>query len=407
MAPYFARRAASRIATILYLIMTGKLRIDYHIKALWTYLESAMISIRGLLHRKNVLRRPNILLGLSLRCNVRCVFCLAHSEFITTETERISGVTWQVCRSTREDDLCLDFDIFKRIVDDMRYLNPLSVSLTDFGEPLLYPRIEEALAYLGTRLRSKRITTQVSTNGILLTRDLSIKLLAAGIDRINISLNAASADTYKIIHSVGDGVFDIVVQNINMLTALIETDRKPAATSVSFVLCKPNFNEIVDMVRLCAALKIKTANFRFMYYCKGKYEQLKHLILDETDKAALRSMIIEAMCEAKAKNVATNLVSLLNISRRKAEASFFPNSSHAYTCQIHANGTVTPYDFPYVVGDVKKDSIANIWYSPIYMDFRNSVLTKVLGKDSISTIPFCSRCDYSAKEKDENCCVIF
>ena len=69
------------------------------------------------------------------------------------------------------------------------------VSITG-GEPLLYPHLENLIIFLRSLSDLRELT--LTTNGILLP-DKSVMLRRAGIDRVNVSLEAASDEIYRQI----------------------------------------------------------------------------------------------------------------------------------------------------------------------------------------------------------------
>lgn len=75
----------------------------------------------------------------------------------------------------------MDFGLFKSIIDECSFYGPRSFSLHLFGEPLLYPKILEAIRYI--KERNKRNTILLTTNGTLLNKFIS-DLMGLGIDRI-------------------------------------------------------------------------------------------------------------------------------------------------------------------------------------------------------------------------------
>lgn len=60
----------------------------------------------------------------------------------------------------------MDFGLFRKIIDEASGYGPRSFSLHLFGEPLLYPRIFEAVRYI--KERNSRNTVLLTTNGTLL-----------------------------------------------------------------------------------------------------------------------------------------------------------------------------------------------------------------------------------------------
>lgn len=72
----------------------------------------------------------------------------------------------------------MDFELFRKIIDEAGRYGPRSFSLHLFGEPLLYPRIFEAVRYI--KKRNSRNTVLFTTNGILIN-DCIDDFLSCGI----------------------------------------------------------------------------------------------------------------------------------------------------------------------------------------------------------------------------------
>lgn len=75
----------------------------------------------------------------------------------------------------------MDFELFKQIVDECSLHGQRSFSLHLFGEPLLYPKIIEAIRYIKTK--NKRHTVLLTTNGTLLNK-FAREIEEAGTDRV-------------------------------------------------------------------------------------------------------------------------------------------------------------------------------------------------------------------------------
>ncbi len=145
------------------------------------------------LFRKRIYKKSfvdGIVIELTDLCNLRCSYCPKGHGI---------GV----------DGDHMDFDLFKNILDQAIQLTPMrNVVLTGFGEPLLYPRIIEAVKYAKEK-GAERIF--ITTNGILLNDSVGKKLLNAGLTDITISVNAFSREKYMEINRADK--YDEVVAN--------------------------------------------------------------------------------------------------------------------------------------------------------------------------------------------------
>jgi MoaA/NifB/PqqE/SkfB family radical SAM enzyme len=135
-------------------------------------------------------------------CNFQCQFCPSGNKKLLKEVHRTPKI--------------MDFDLYKKIIDDIcAFDEPLKVlRLYKDGEPLLNPRFTEMIAYAKRRGCAKSIDT--TTNGSLLKHEFNQRLIDAGIDRINISVEGVTAEHYRTFSRYSLD-FDSFVANIRDL----------------------------------------------------------------------------------------------------------------------------------------------------------------------------------------------
>jgi wyosine [tRNA(Phe)-imidazoG37] synthetase (radical SAM superfamily) len=141
----------------------------------------------------------------------------------------------------------MDFALFTIIMDEACSLLPLKqVVLTGFGEPLLYPRLEEAIAYIKNKNPSIRVI--FTTNGILLTPERTKRILAAGLDQLTISLNAVSREQYKEFTKFD--YYEQIVNNTRALLALVNEGRYNTKVYVQ-VMAGLNTEKDIEAFKTC------------------------------------------------------------------------------------------------------------------------------------------------------------
>lgn len=117
------------------------------------------------------------------KCNFQCKFCPTGNRDLMHRTKgRNFGP--------------MDFDLYKKIIDDIcEFDQPIKVlRLYKDGEPLLNPRFADMVRYAKGKGCCCRIDT--TTNASLLTREKSLAIIDAGLDRINISVEGVNAGQY-------------------------------------------------------------------------------------------------------------------------------------------------------------------------------------------------------------------
>ena len=137
-------------------------------------------------------------------CNFQCTFCPTGDRALIKSTGRWQGR--------------LDFDVYKKVIDDLgEFDQPLKVlRLYKEGEPLLHTRFADMVAYAKQSGHVQYIDT--TTNGYLLTPEKVGPIIDAGIDRINISVDGMnSAQFWEFTKTRVD--FDRFVANIRHLYA--------------------------------------------------------------------------------------------------------------------------------------------------------------------------------------------
>ncbi|MBI2571080.1 MAG: radical SAM protein [Candidatus Schekmanbacteria bacterium] len=130
-----------------------------------------------------------------------------------------------------------------------------TVSLHGVGEPLTNPRIRElveAIDHDDTYL-------SLCSNGILLNERNARFLVEQRVKQINISLDAATPETYKKIRR---GDLTKILANIKRLARIKEElgSREPTIT-ISMVLMRENASEAVRFVELAKEIGAQTARF--------------------------------------------------------------------------------------------------------------------------------------------------
>lgn len=121
------------------------------------------------------------LIELTTRCNMQCEFC-GHKL---------------VPASHRRD---MDFDFFTSIIDQIAANNiTRTIHLYGLGEPLLYPRLDEAISYC----RSRDLQPTLLTNGILLTPERYDRLIKSGLDHLHISFHNLSPESFSYRYASG------------------------------------------------------------------------------------------------------------------------------------------------------------------------------------------------------------
>ena len=115
-------------------------------------------------------------------CNFQCSFCPTGDRALIAETGRFQGV--------------MSLELFKKVIDDLAAFDrPLKVlRMYKDGEPFLNKNLGAMIAYAKQSGRCEYIDT--TTNASLMDPERLKPVLDAGLDKINISIDGMSRQTY-------------------------------------------------------------------------------------------------------------------------------------------------------------------------------------------------------------------
>jgi len=173
------------------------------------------------------------------RCNLRCVYCHPVGDSGLIESKEV-----------------LRFDEIRRIVELFADCGIKKVRLTG-GEPLLRNNIVRLVCELASIIGIEELS--VTTNGVFL-EPLAAELKAAGLQRVNISVDSMERASYKRITG-----FDLLPEVINSIYRAIEVGLTPVKIN-SVILRGVNDSEkqITALAEMSVNLPVSV---RFIEYC--------------------------------------------------------------------------------------------------------------------------------------------
>lgn len=301
-------------------------------------------------------------------CNLTCAHCRASATHGPYEGE-------------------LDTHAAYTLLDQIAKVGEPIVILTG-GEPLLRDDIFEIARY-GTQ---KGLRMVMAPNGTLLNPRVARQLVDAGIKRISVSLDGASAVSHDEFRGV-EGAFDGALNGIKAA--------KDAGLEfqINTTITKSNLDEIPAIQELAENLGAAAHHiFLLVPTGRGKYIIDKAISAEEYetslnwfyDQSQKTSLQLKATC-------APHYYRILR-QRAKAEGKTVTFQSHGLDavtkgclggvgfCFISHRGIVQPCGFLNVeCGDIVKDSFADVWHnSEVFKALRNPDNLK--GK--------CGKCEY-------------
>ena len=281
-------------------------------------------------------------------CNLRCPQCP-------------SGL-----RSFSRPTGMLHEDEFRKIIDEtQRHL--LYLTFYFQGEPYLNPKFLDMVRYAS----SKNIYTTTSTNAHFLKDDVARKTVESGLDRIIISIDGTTQESYQA-YRIG-GQLEKVIEGTERLIYWKKKLRSRTPHVIfQFIVFRQNEHEISEIRKLAKRigvneLKLKTAQV---------YDFANSDDLLPSDHKYARYEEAAGIMRIRNK--------FLNHCWRLWHA-----------CVITWDGSVVPCcfdkDAKHSMGNLRDKSLKDIWYGPAYDAFRRSLFK------SRKEIDICSNCSEGTK----------
>ena len=282
-------------------------------------------------------------------CNLRCPECPSGKREFTRPTGMLQK------------------DFFRTAIDDLH--KEISYLIFYFqGEPYLNPDFLEMVKYAS----QKKIYTATSTNAHYLNDSNARKTVESGLDRLIISIDGTTQETYEQ-YRVG-GSLDKVIEGAENIIKWKKTLKSATPHVIfQFLVVKPNEHQLAQMQLL--AKKIGVQDLRFKTAQVYDYEHGNPLI-----------PTISKYSRYKKKSDGTYAVKnkMLNHCWRLWHSTV-----------ITWDGLVVPCcfdkDAQHQLGDLKSTSFRKLWQGRSYTNFRASLLR------SRSEIDICKNCTEGTK----------
>lgn len=253
-------------------------------------------------------------------CNLSCSHC-PHSTYIMNENYEKKYMAW---------------NLFKKVVDETSNYSNSSIRLFGWGEPLLHPNLSKMVEYIN----SKNIDSMLITNGVLLNEQISEQLLKNNLSILEVSLDAATPETYEKIRGSKE-IFYKVVNNIN---TFLNLKKKYSANTyvVLSIINQPKASNDIDLFLDQWSSKVDKILVRKFHDFMGSAKDKECITLPE-----------RYPCRA--------LWSRFNVTP-DGQVSICYND----------------WESKYLIGDLnsENETIKNIWNSEIYNKYRESHITK-------------------------------
>ncbi len=124
------------------------------------------------------------------------------------------------------------------------------------GEPLISPHFYELVSYA----RQKNIYASTSTNAHFLSEDNCEKLINSGLNRLIISIDGTTQDTYEQYRK--EGTLQTVIEGTKRLIMIRNKRQAPLFIIFQFLVVKPNEHQTQEVLDLAKQLGVDEVRFK-------------------------------------------------------------------------------------------------------------------------------------------------
>ena len=340
------------------------------------------------------------------KCNLNCSTCIRN--------------VWDECFGNMRDTT------FRRVLAGIRDFSPVpEVFFGGWGEPLVHPRVVDWVRCT----KESGARTLLITNGILLDEKMARGLIEAGLDVLWVSIDGATPETYADVR-LGE-YLPTIIENLERLR---EMKSRRFGTSpwsghpklaVAFVAMKRNIRDlpqVLELGRRLGAVEFSISNL--MPFSEEMRDEILYrrtmytAAVDSAEDARPHVYLARMDLDDDTRDA------LLHLLGGEYHVEFFGNDldSRADICpfvergsvSIRWDGRVSPcwpllYDHvgylgdrkrrikAYHVGNIRKRTLRDLWYSARYMELRENLVDF-----DFPPCVYCNGCEL-ASENVEDC----
>lgn len=282
-------------------------------------------------------------------CNLRCPECPSGLRSFTRPTGMLDQV------------------LFQKAIDQI-HSHAFYLTLYFQGEPYLHPQFLDLVNYAS----SKRMYVATSTNAHYLTDENAKKTVESGLDRLIISIDGTSQETYEQ-YRIGGQLSKVLEGTRNMVAWKKKLKSTTPYIVFQYLVVKPNEHQIEEAEKLAKELGVDEIVFKTAQV----YEHEKGSpLIPDNEKYSRYKQNADGTFSIKNK--------LLNQCWKMWQS-----------CVMTWDGRIVPCcfdkDATHVLGSLKKQQFSDIWFSDEYNQFRKSLLV------SRSEIEMCKNCTEGTK----------
>lgn len=292
-----------------------------------------------------------------------------YPRYIEVEVSTLCNLRCEMCEHTywKEKNQMMNLEQLKGIVEQFPKLQ--WIGLTGIGESFLNPDFMKMVDYV----KSKGIYLELYDSFFLINEKFAGSLVNSGIDRMIVSIEGATAETYEKIRK--GAKFNRSIENIKNIIKL-KKEKKAHYPEVTFhyIVTKENAKEAIDFVDLVHKIMGQEDTSIYFSSILHPFPEIEKMVIAVPDNLVAE---INLKCKQLGIKVAWNR----NVPTEKEPISKCNEWTMPF---IFVDGTVVPccagnesnkrdYQRKTELGNIFKTPFKEIWEGPKYQKLREMV----------------------------------
>jgi MoaA/NifB/PqqE/SkfB family radical SAM enzyme len=167
----------------------------------------------------------------------------------------------------------MEWDLYTAIIDEIAPFAE-AVVLHSWGEPLLHKRILDMIRYA----KERNLFVETSTNATRLDEETSRKLIESGLDRVYLSMDGLTKETYEKVRVKGN--FEVVRGNIERFLDLNHELGSPVEADIQIVRLSETDAEVEEFVKQWKSSYADLINIKELDTWGGQIDEVNSLAVE-------------------------------------------------------------------------------------------------------------------------------
>lgn len=297
----------------------------------------------------------HIELGITSRCNQRCVFCAL--DFLKNRgTDIDKDVMINALEDMAKPKIKYSLSAQNKNESGIYEDNVKSVMFGGEGEPTLHPNF----TLFVEKAKEFGLDTALTTNGVLFDKEKQKKCLP-NLSWVKFSVDAGTPETYSKVHGTNEKNFEILMENISSSVKFKEENNLDVTIGTQYVMIPQSIDEKEVKKILGRLMEIKPDYLAIKPYSDHPLSK-KDLIVKKEDYENLEKILKEINPD--------NYLKVLfrkETLKRIQEGNKYPECyGLPFISLIDSKGDILPcnlfYDRPeFIYGNLYQNSFSEIW----------------------------------------------